>query len=376
MIYFDNAATTYPKPEQVYLALDKANRNAFNTGRGSYKVAREASKIKELVRKKILKINNINAGNVIYTNSATNALNDIIFGMDVNENDNIYISPFEHNSIIRPLEELKKQKKINVIVLPFNKETWQPEYEKIKNMFILNKPKAVFISQVSNVTGYMIPYDEIFEISSKYNSINILDASQGYGIVKIDNYKNINYIVFAGHKSLYASFGIAGYIKLKKDELRPHIFGGTGSDTMNPDMPHTIPGGYEAGSPNIVAIEGLNASIDWIENVDIYNHEKELTNYLIEELKKLKNVEIFIPNCIDRIIGVVSIGINGYSSDDVGKILDEEFEICVRTGYHCAPLIHDFINSIAYNGTVRIGLGYFNTKEEINTLIMALNGLK
>ena len=376
MIYFDNAATTYPKPEQVYLALDKANRNAFNTGRGSYKVAREASKIKELVRKKILKINNINAGNVIYTNSATNALNDIIFGMDVNENDNIYISPFEHNSIIRPLEELKKQKKINVIVLPFNKETWQPEYEKIKNMFILNKPKAVFISQVSNVTGYMIPYDEIFEISSKYNSINILDASQGYGIVKIDNYKNINYIVFAGHKSLYASFGIAGYIKLKKDELRPHIFGGTGSDTMNPDMPHTIPGGYEAGSPNIVAIEGLNASIDWIENVDIYNHEKELTNYLIEELKKLKNVEIFIPNCIDRIIGVVSIGINGYSSDDVGKILDEEFEICVRTGYHCAPLIHDFINSIAYNGTVRIGLGYFNTKEEINTLIMALNSLK
>lgn len=376
MIYLDNAATTYPKPEQVYLALDKANRNAFNTGRGSYKVAREASKIKELVRNKILKINNINTGNVIYTNSATNALNDIIFGMDVNENDNIYISPFEHNSIIRPLEELKKQKKINVIVLPFNKETWQPEYEKIKNMFILNKPKAVFISQVSNVTGYMIPYDEIFEISSKYNSINILDASQGYGIVKIDNYKNINYIVFAGHKSLYASFGIAGYIKLKKDELRPHIFGGTGSDTMNPDMPHTIPGGYEAGSPNIVAIEGLNASIDWIENVDIYNHEKELTNYLIEELKKLKNVEIFIPNCIDRIIGVVSIGINGYSSDDVGKILDEEFEICVRTGYHCAPLIHDFINSIAYNGTVRIGLGYFNTKEEINTLIMALNSLK
>lgn len=375
MIYLDNAATTYPKPEEVYVALDKANRNAFNTGRGSYKCAREASETKEAVRNKIIKLNNIKNAKVIYTNSATTSLNDLIFGIDLKNNDYIYISPFEHNSIVRPLEELKKRININIEILPFDKQTWKPDYEKINDMFALHNPAAILLSQVSNVTGYVLPYNEIFELSKRYNSINILDASQGYGIVPINNCENINYIVFAGHKSLYASFGIAGYIKLKNDKLKQNIFGGTGSDTMNPNMPDTIPDGYEAGSPNIVSIYGLDASIDWLNKVDIYNHEKELTNYLIEELKKIKKVNLFLPNDTESIFGMVSIGIDGYSSDDVGAILDDEYSICVRTGYHCAPLIHDFIGSLEYNGTVRISLNYFNSKNDIDVLINALESL-
>lgn len=375
MIYLDNAATTYPKPENVYVALDKTNRNAFNTGRGSYKCAREASEAKETARNKILKLNNIKNAKVIYTNSATVALNDLIFGIDLKENDYVYISPFEHNSIVRPLEELKKRIHINIKTLPFDKQTWEPNYDKISDMFAIHNPAAIFLSQVSNVTGYVLPYDKIFQLTKKYNSINILDASQGYGIVPIKNSEDINYIVFAGHKSLYASFGIAGYIKLKSDKLKQSLFGGTGSDTMNPNMPDTIPDGYEAGSPNIVAICGLNASIDWLNNVDIYNHEKELTDYLIEKLKTLKKVKLFLPDKYESIFGMVSIGINNYSSDDVGAILDDEYSIYVRTGYHCAPLIHDFIGSMEYNGTVRISLNYFNTKNDIDLLINALESL-
>lgn len=375
MIYLDNAATTYPKPENVYIALDKANRNAFNTGRGSYKCAREASEAKETVRNKILKLNNIKNAKVIYTNSATVALNDLIFGIDLKENDYVYISPFEHNSIVRPLEELKKRIHINIETLPFDKQTWEPNYDKISDMFAIHNPAAIFLSQVSNVTGYVLPYDKIFQLTKKYNSINILDASQGYGIVPIKNSEDINYIVFAGHKSLYASFGIAGYIKLKSDKLKQSLFGGTGSDTMNPNMPDTIPDGYEAGSPNIVAICGLDASIDWLNNVDIYNHEKELTDYLIEKLKTLKKVKLFLPDRYESIFGMVSIGMNNYSSDDVGSILDDEYSIYVRTGYHCAPLIHDFIGSMEYNGTVRISLNYFNTKNDIDLLINALESL-
>lgn len=375
MIYLDNAATTYPKPEEVYIALDKANRNAFNTGRGSYKVARKASETKEDVRNKILKLNNIKNAKVIYTNSATTSLNDIIFGIELKNNDYIYISPFEHNSIVRPLEELKKRININIEILPFDKQTWKPDYEKINDMFAIHKPSAIFLSQVSNVTGYILPYNEIFDLAKKYNSINVLDASQGYGIVPIKNSENINYIVFAGHKSLYASFGIAGYIKLKNDKLKQNIFGGTGSDTMNPNMPDTIPDGYEAGSPNIVSIYGLSASIDWLNNVDIYKHEKELTNYLIRELKKIRTVQLFLPEDTDNIFGMISFGINNYSSDDVGSILDDEYNICVRTGYHCAPLIHDFIGSLEYNGTIRISLNYFNTKNDIDLLVNALKSL-
>ena len=375
MIYLDNAATTYPKPEIVYKELDIVNRNAFNTGRGSYRVAREASIVKENVREKLLNLNNINNANVIYTSSATNALNNLIFGIELNKGDCVYISPFEHNSIIRPLEELKKQKDILIKILPFDKKTWKLDVEKTKDLFVLNKPSAIFVSQVSNVTGYILPYNEIFNLGEKYNSINILDASQGYGIVKIKDYKNINYIVFAGHKSLYASFGIAGYVKLKNDKIKPYIFGGTGSDTMNPNMPNSIPERYEAGSPNIVAISSLNVSIDWLNSVDIFKHEKELTDYLIQQLLEIKNVNVFIPEDISNIFGIISFSVNDYESEDIGKILDEEFEICVRTGYHCAPLVHDFIGSIESGGTVRVGLNYFNTKEDIDTLVKAIKSL-
>lgn len=374
MIYLDNAATTYPKPENVYIELDVANRNAFNTGRGSYKSAREAAIIKENVRNKILDLNNMN-GKVVFTCSATIALNNLIFGIPVKENDYIYISPFEHNSIIRPLEELKKRKKIHIEVLPFNKVTWEPDYDKINDLFAIHNPKAVFISQVSNVTGYLIPYNAIFELSTKYDSINVLDASQGFGVVPVEQYNNISYIVFAGHKSLYASFGIAGYIKLKNDKLNKCIFGGTGSDTMNPEMPDDVPDGYEAGSPDIVAIRGLNSSIDWLKSVNVFNHEVELTKYLIEKLKDIRKVKIFIPEDSTKVFGVVSIGVEGYFSGDVGTILDDEYGICVRTGYHCSPIVHDFIDSLQYNGTVRISLSYFNQKKEIDCLVEALKSL-
>ena len=374
MIYFDNAATTYPKPEVVYEELDKANRNAFNTGRGSYKPARELTKVMDEVREKILKLNNIN-GKVAFTSSATQSLNNIIFGIDIKDNSNIYVTPFEHNSVIRPLFELKKKKNINIYYLPFDKKTWDLDEEKTENMFAMHKPDAILLTHVNNVTGYIQDYEKIFEKAEKYKSINILDCSQSYGIIKINNINNINYIVFAGHKSLYASFGIAGYIKLKDDKLMGTIYGGTGSDTMNHEMPDSFPSGYEAGSPNIVAICGLSKSIDWIEKSDIYEHEKELTKYLIDRLKEIKKCHIFIPDDPEKIFGIVSVGIDGYSADEVGQILDEEYSIYVRTGFHCGPDIHDFIDSIVYNGTVRISLGYFNSKEDIDVIIDALSSL-
>lgn len=375
MIYLDNAATTYPKPECVYQTIDRASRNAFNSGRGDYKVARDATKVIDQVRDKILTINHIKNGNVIFTSSATIALNHLIFGINFTDGDNIYISPFEHNSVIRPLEELKKHIKINIIMLPFNEKTWNIEEEKMQDMFTLNKPKAIIISQISNTTGYILPYQTIFNHSKKYNSINILDSSQGYGIINIDNISDISYIVFAGHKSLYASFGIAGYIKLKNDFLKHCTFGGTGSDTMNKEMSSKFPDGYEAGSPNIIAINSLNTSIDWLQETNIKNHEIELTNYLIEKLKTIPKCKLYLPEDITNILGIVSINIAGYQAHEVGNILDEEFDICVRTGFHCAPNIHSFISSLENNGTVRISLNYFNTKEEIDTLITALKTL-
>ena len=374
MIYLDNAATTFPKPDEVYTALNNANKTAFNAGRGSYKVAREKTTIIEKTREKILSIANIKSGKVVFTPSATIALNSIIFGLDLKENDYIYISPFEHNSVVRPLEELKEKIGVNIEVIPFTENGWELDEERLTNLFAIKNPKAIFLSQISNATGYLLPYEKIFELSNTYESINILDSSQAYSIVPL-NSENINYIVFAGHKSLYSSFGIAGYIKLKQDKLKKTIFGGTGSDTMNPNMPDEFPTGYEAGSPNIVAIEGLNASLDWISKHNIYKEETKLTKYLIESLKSIEKAVLYLPAKEEKVFGIVSFNIEGYTSDDVGKILDDEFDILVRTGYHCAPLINKLEDFMCYNGTVRASLSYFNKLEDIDHLVKALKTL-
>ena len=177
MIYLDNAATTFPKPEEVYLALDKANREyAFNSGRGSYKKAKETSKIIDETREEIGELVGVNKNKVVFSTSATESLNIIIFGLEWKEGDNVYITPFEHNSILRPLEEIKKRYNINIEMIPFDKETWEIS-ENIEDVFILKKPRCIFCSAKSNVTGYELPYKEIFELGKKYKSINILDGS-------------------------------------------------------------------------------------------------------------------------------------------------------------------------------------------------------
>ena len=376
MIYLDNAATTFPKPECVYKKLDEANRKlAFNSGRGSYKKTKKISKIIDETREQMASLVGItNANNVVLLSSATEALNKIILGLDYNDGDIIYISPFEHNSIIRPLEFIRKKYNIKIKVLPFDKTTWTLS-DSLNDVFALENPKYIFMSAKSNVCGYKLPFKEVFEIGKKYNSINILDASQSFGVDKSINCANTDFIVFAGHKSLYANFGVAGFIITGKDILHPVFFGGTGSDSMNPNMPDELPTKYEAGSKNIVSIIALNESLKWLKCTDVEEKEIMLTKYLIRRLKEVYKVKIYLPLDEEKCIGVVSINVDGYLPDEVGQILDDEFDICVRTGYHCSPLIHDFIGSKEKNGTVRISLNYFNTEKDIDELINALKTL-
>lgn len=376
MIYLDNAATTYPKPEEVYLALDRANREyGFNSGRGSYKKAKEVANIIDETRAELSSLVECNAESVIFSTSSTEALNMIIFGLDWTKGDNVYVSPFEHNSVLRPLYEIKKRHDINIIQIPFNKETWDID-NSFEDLLILNKPRCIFCSSKSNTTGYNLPISEIFMIGKKYNSINILDASQSFGVDRKITKTNTDFIVFAGHKSLYASFGIAGFININNLYLKPYLFGGTGSDSLNLEMPTKGTSHLEAGSKNIVAIYGLHESIKWIRNTNIEEKEIQLFKYLYESLKKIDKIIMYLPtNNIDRCCGILSFNIDGYMAEEVGDILNQEFDISVRTGYHCCPYIHDFINSKKYNGTVRISMNFFNTKEDIDSLVDALKTL-
>ena len=375
MVYLDNAATTYPKPEEVYEALDYANRNlAFNSGRGNYKKSQEVTKIIDETRDKIASLVNLSSKNVAFLSSATECLNVIINGLTLDCGDAVYISPFEHNAIVRPLFELQKTKGIEIVQLPFDRVKWKPNLEKIDEMMSIKKPKAVFVSQISNVTGLMIDYLDIFEISKRHKAITVLDSAQAFGVVNPD-LKFTDYCVFAGHKSLYASFGIAGIIAKDFSSLKITKSGGTGSDSLNHSMPENGYGRIEAGSPNIVAIYGLKESLKWLDKNSVKRTEEELTKYLIQKLKTLEKVILYTPSEVADLMGIVSINVEGYNPSDVGSILSEEFDIAVRTGFHCSPFVHEFIGSFEHAGTVRVSLGAFNTNEDIDKLIEALNTL-
>lgn len=371
MIYLDNAATTYPKPEAVYEAVNYASRNlAFNAGRGGYEEARIASKVINDARLSVASLTKTSSENVAFTSSATESLNLIINGLSIETGDVVYISPFEHNAIVRPLYLLKEKVDFQVEILPFDKTNWEPELDKITDIFSFKKPKAVLISQISNVTGLLLNYERIFELSKRYGAINILDSAQSLGEIN-PNLVNCDYCVFAGHKTLYSIFGVAGFIICGNHKLALTKSGGNGSDSLNHYMPSNGYARYEAGSPNVIAIYSLLKSIDWLNANYDYGKEKKLTNYLIEKLGLLPKVKLFLPEN-KNVFGIVSFAIDGYTSDDVASILSEEFDIKVRSGFHCSPFVHNFIGSEEYKGTVRISLGAFNTSKDIDKLYDAL----
>lgn len=375
MIYLDNAATTFPKPECVYSYMDYVNRNlSFNAGRGEYKEANEAHKLIDDARTKVGHIVGKSGKSVVFASSATEALNQIIYGLHLSISDSVLVTPFEHNAVVRPLYNLVREKGIEVKQIPFDNVDWNLKKEVFENLLTVYKPKAVFVSQISNVTGYEIPYEEIFSIAKQHGAVTVLDASQGFGIKEIQETDNIDYIVFAGHKSLYGQFGVGGFISLGDDVLSIVKAGGTGSDSLNTSMPSVLPYRYEAGSYNVVAVSSLCASIDWLKDKKIYEEEKALTKYLISRLREIDNIHMYIPQN-GNVFGIVSITVDNYSPLDVGNILYDEYEIAVRTGFHCAPFIHTFLGTVNLGGTVRISLGAFNTKDDVDILADALKSL-
>lgn len=373
MTYLDNAATTFPKPEAVYVAMDSINRRAVNAGRGSYKRAQEMSKIINETKDEVRKLVMADAdAPVVLTPSITIALNQIINGLNIQDGETIYLSPYEHNAVARTIEQRVSSMKVNIIELPLN-DFWEIDIEKMKYLFSKNKPNYVFCTHVSNVTGYVLPIDRIFAEVRKYGGLTVLDSAQSLGLIPVDC-RNINadIIAFAGHKTLYGPLGIGGFINVSRINLKVFITGGTGSDSLNLQMPDNIEGRYEAASTNVVAIEGLRVAIKNLNQQNILHKEQMLTEELIDRLSKIDGVKVLSPYKSNNRVGIVSILLNNYNSDDVGMILDQDFDIAVRTGYHCAPFIHRYLNDTASLGTVRISLSQFNTLDDIEKLIGAI----
>lgn len=373
MIYLDNAATTYPKSESVYQALDDANRNcAFNAGRGSYAQARVATELIDKTKKQIRELVNASINSsVVFTPSITIAINQILQGIDFRTGDNVYFSPYEHNAVARTLHLIHNRVSIKLIEMPINENTLEIDIEKLKYEFSINPPRCVCCTHISNVTGYVLPVAEIFECARRYDAITVLDTAQSLGVEKVDLAQmNVTFLAFAGHKSLYGPLGIGGFVTNGKVKLNELMAGGTGSNSLILDMPAESPDRYEFASTNIVAVAGLSQALTEIDYSNLLDEEK-LVKRLIEGLSGIEDVELYIPDSKSH-RNIVSFNLRNYKSEDLGMILDDDFGIAVRTGYHCAPFIHKWLKDDKNLGTVRVGIGKFNTEDDIDALLDAV----
>ncbi len=374
--YFDNAATTFPKPEEVYVFTDRFYREyGVNVGRGQHKLAARAAALVAETRGLLLELCHGPNKSVVFTHTATEALNTIIRGSEWRDGMNVYVSPFEHNSVTRTLHHLGKSYAFKVFDLAFDKDTSTYDIGTIKEQFLLAKPNMVIVSHASNVCGIVAPILEIGKLAKVYGAITIFDMCQTIGLVDTDLGSDaVDFAVFAGHKTLYSPFGVAGFISKPSILLNPLIFGGTGVDSASLELPEMVPERYEAASPNIQAIAGLNASLHWIKKTGIENiFYKEQSNreQLVALLSQYDNIQIVPQGDSEKFIGVVSCVFDGYGSDNIGQILSDK-NIAVRTGLHCAPTAHKFLGTFP-SGTVRFSVSYFNNDDDFALLEDALS---
>lgn len=369
--YFDNAATTFPKPEDVYAFMDNFYREyGVNVGRGQHKLAYQANKLVEETRELLLNLFHCPNKNVVFTHTATEALNIILQGVKLKDNYNIYLSPFEHNAVTRVIHHLQSLHKLNIHILSVDKKSLSYNLENIKNQFAENEPHLIIVSHASNVCGVVAPIEEICKLSKKYQAINVIDMCQTAGLIDTDlSNESIDFAVFAGHKTLYGPLGVAGFISSGGIKPVPLLFGGTGIDSANLNLPDTVPEMYEVASPNILAISGLHAALNWINKISIqaiYEKEKQNHKKLLDVLKLFDNIKTISPADEDSAVGVVSCVFDGFSSDNIGQILNK-YDIAVRCGLHCAPTAHKFIDTFPA-GTVRFSVSYFNNDNDFEKL--------
>ncbi|MBP3476983.1 MAG: aminotransferase class V-fold PLP-dependent enzyme [Lachnospiraceae bacterium] len=375
MAYFDNAATTYPKPEAVYSFMDNFYRQSGgNAGRGKYSMAQTAGSLIADTRKRLQELLHCPAKQVVFTPTATIALNIIIQGILAAGVRNVYISPFEHNAVTRILHHFENEGSVSVHQLAVTKG-FVYDMEKIRYQFDLVKPDFVIVSHASNVMGLVAPVKEIFLLAKKRGAITLVDMAQSAGLVDLNvGLSCIDFAVFAGHKTLYGPTGISGFIMEPAVKFPAVIFGGTGYESANQNMPESLPEKYEMGTLNIVGVAGLNAALKWIQEItveEIWRKEEEHRKRLLDILNQYDFIKIVGASQGARYVGIVSCLLDDISSDSAGNIFDQQ-GIAVRTGLHCAPLAHQFLGTYPA-GAVRFSVNYFTTDDDFEQLQEALD---
>ncbi len=376
MIYLDNAATSFPKPQKVRYACNKSFDYCANPGRSGHRLSLKASNAIYKCREKISKLFDYDkTENIILTSGCTQSLNTVIKGV-LKKGDHVVISSLEHNSVLRPLQKLKDAGVITYSVA----EVFENDADSTLDSFrkaMNNNTKMVICTHASNVFGVVLPISRIGALAHYYGALMCVDIAQSAGVISLSlqNEPDIDYICAPGHKGLYGPMG-TGFLIINTDVIPDSLCeGGTGSGSHILSQPEMLPDKLESGTLNLNGFEGLSAGIDFVSDLStrkIYSHELELVRNLYENLSEIKDVVLYtnVPS-LNTHVPLLSFNIKDIQSESVAKVLDDKFSIAVRAGLHCSPLAHRSYHTES-TGTVRLAPSAFTTYQDINYVINSI----
>lgn len=375
MIYFDNAATTLHKPDEVIEAVVHAMTTSGNASRGIHTSSLAASRTVYETRKKIADFFHCSrADHVIFTSNSTEALNIAICGT-LGKGDHIISTDLEHNSVLRPLYHLEEQG-ASLTFLSANKKGCI-DYDDFKRSIKPNT-KAIVCTHASNLTGNVLDIERIGHIAKAHNLLFIVDASQSAGCIEINmETMNIDILCFTGHKGLLGPQGTGGLCIHESVEIRPFKHGGSGIHSYEKGQPQAYPARLEAGTLNSHGIAGLCAAINYINTITIpviAKKEQELLWHFYKGICNIPEIHIYGDFDTKERAAILSLNIEGYDSGTVSDLLSQEYDIATRPGAHCAPRMHQTLGTTE-TGAVRFSFSSFNTMEEVETAIQALKEL-
>ena len=376
-IYLDNAATSWPKPESVYTAIDRYLReNGAPAGRSGYAEAGEASRVVETARRDLARLLGVHQPeHLIFTSNGTDALNLAIHGF-LRGGDHVVTTVVEHNSTLRPLRALEDQKMISVTRVPCD-ALGVVDPDEIRRA-MTDKTRLVALSRASNVTGAIQPIEAIRVVVHNHGAKLLVDEAQSIGHLPPDlDGSGVDMVAAAGHKGLLGPLGTGIlYLRAGMDaEVACQRQGGTGTHSEEDRQPELLPGKYESGNLNVPGIAGLGAAAAHLFSktiTAIRDHELALTSRMLAGFQSIQGVTIYGPPMAADRVGLVSIRIEGYDPQEVAAALDAVHRIQVRPGLHCAPLMHAALGTLEAGGTVRFSFGQFNTEHDIDDAIAAI----
>ena len=373
-VYLDNAATSWPKPPEVIAAMQAYLENGGGSpGRAAHGKSLASARMVYETRDALSSLFNATSPDrVIFTKNATEAINLLLFGF-LNPGDHVIVSSMEHNAVMRPLRQLESRG-VSLSVAACD-SCGRLDPLTIKTA-LTPRTRLVLLVHASNVTGTLLPIAEVANIAREAGIRFAVDAAQTAGVHPIDVQSGgIDFLTFTGHKSLGGPQGTGGLVIGPDVDLRPLMFGGTGSASESENQPAFLPDKLESGTLNAIGIAGLGASLAALTEFGVENvlaHERKLMKLFRDGLKELSDIEVYGPENTAESVGVLSLNVASRPCEEVGMELERDFDILTRTGLHCAPAAHRTIGTFG-RGTVRFSVSRFNTESDIHAALEALS---